>query len=254
MPVMWSPSVTRNIPLRCKEFNKGAMTRYHVTLREIVMRSVSRVCVFSCIFLWCLGATLCAAEAGAAQTPLFDGKTFTGWEGNIEKIWRIEDGMLVAGSLSEATPRNEFLATTASYKNFILRLDFKLEGTEGFLNSGVQIRSVRVAKPANEMSGYQVDIGKDYTGSIYDESRRNKTIAKPDADIIKKTEKVGDWNHYEIRCQGPRIVVALNGVQTVDFVEADASIPLNGKIAVQIHGGGKAIVRFRNLTIVPLAE
>ena len=194
-------------------------------------------------------AALCAAE-----TPLFDGKTFTGWEGSTEKIWRIEDGMLVAGSLSNATAHNEILATTATYKNFILRLDFKLEGTEGFINSGVQIRSVRIDKPANEMSGYQVDIGKDYTGSLYDESRRNKTIAKPDADVIKKTEKPGDWNHYEIRCQGPRIVVTLNGVQTVDFTEADASIPLTGKIAVQIHGGGKALVRFRNLTIDQLPE
>ena len=27
---------------------------------------------------------------------LFDGKTFTGWEGDTEKTWRIEDGAMVA--------------------------------------------------------------------------------------------------------------------------------------------------------------
>ncbi|HEX3135769.1 MAG TPA: DUF1080 domain-containing protein, partial [Planctomycetota bacterium] len=180
-----------------------------------------------------------ASALPAAEVPLFDGQTFTGWDGDTAKTWRIEDGMIVAGNLTEQAPRNEFLATTASYKNFVLRLDFKLEGTEGFVNSGVQIRSVRIDKPTNEMRGYQADIGKGWTGSIYDESRRNTVIAKADPTVIEKCEKPGDWNHYEIRCDGARLTLSINGTQTVDYTEADASIPRDGQIAVQIHGGGK---------------
>jgi hypothetical protein len=202
--------------------------------------------------LLALSATV--ALTSAAEVPLFDGKTFDGWEGDTQKTWRIEDGALVAGDLNVKFPRNEFLATVKSYKNFILRLDYKLEGSEGFVNSGVQVRSVRIDKPAHEMRGYQADIGKGWTGSIYDESRRNKVIAKADPALVEKIEKPGDWNHYEIRCEGPRIILSINGTRTVDYTETDASIPLDGHIAVQIHGDGKTLVRFRNLTIEHLPD
>ena len=32
---------------------------------------------------------------------LFDGKTFSGWEGNTASVWRIEEGALTAGSLEK---------------------------------------------------------------------------------------------------------------------------------------------------------
>ncbi|MBA3700674.1 MAG: DUF1080 domain-containing protein [Planctomycetes bacterium] len=190
----------------------------------------------------------------AAEQPLFDGKSFAGWEGDTAKTWRIEDGAIVAGDLNVKFPRNEFLATTKSYKNFVLRLEYKIEGTEGFVNSGVQIRSVRIDQPAHEMRGYQADIGKDWSGSLYDESRRNKVLAKADPAVVAKAENLSEWNRYEIRCEGPRIILRINGTQTVDYTEMDATIPLDGHIAVQIHGDGKTIVRFRNLTIEQLPD
>jgi hypothetical protein len=79
----------------------------------------------------------------AAPVSLFDGKTLAGWEGN-SKLWRVQDGMITGGSLDERVPRNEFIATVKSFHNFDLRLKIRLSGTEGFINSGVQIRSVRV--------------------------------------------------------------------------------------------------------------
>ena len=129
-------------------------------------------------------ATLTAGAALSAQTsstpvPLFDGKTFAGWEGDTAKTWRIADGALVGGSLTETVPLNDFLTTTRSYGNFILRLKFKLIGTDGFINAGVQFRSQRLTKPAHEMTGYQADLGDKYWASLYDESRRNKTLVQP---------------------------------------------------------------------------
>ena len=47
-------------------------------------------------------------------------------------------------------------------------------------NSGVQFRSVRV--PGTEMSGYQADIGENYWGCLYDESRRNRVLVKASAE------------------------------------------------------------------------
>ena len=115
----------------------------------------------------------------------------------------------------------------------------------------MQIRSRRV--PNNtEVSGYQADLGQEYWGSLYDESRRNKILVQADRDLIKKAVKPNDWNLYEIRCEGPRLRLSVNGVQTVDYTETDAKIPLEGIIGLQIHGGGPSEAWYRNITIEEL--
>jgi hypothetical protein len=206
---------------------------------------------FCCMTMLALAiGGLCAQ--GPAGVSLFDGKTFTGWEGDIGRTWRIEDGALVGGSLSDAVPRNEFLTTTRDFTNFVLRLQFKLEGTEGFINAGVQFRSRRLQKPAHEMIGYQADIGTGYWGGLYDESRRNVVLALPDQKVVMAHVKLNDWNDYEVRTEGRRIRVTLNGHQTVDYTEPDATLPQTGLIGLQIHGGGKALVRYRHITIEEL--
>ncbi|NBV86347.1 MAG: DUF1080 domain-containing protein, partial [Verrucomicrobia bacterium] len=140
----------------------------------------------------------------AGRVSLFDGKSFEGWEGDTAKTWVIEDGALVGGSF-EGNPRNEFLTTTKSFRNFDLKLEYKLVGTEGFVNGGVQFRSQRISEPPNEMIGYQADIGAGFSGCLYDESRRKKVLAKADTELIGRIEKPGDWNQYEVRCEGGRI-------------------------------------------------
>ncbi len=187
----------------------------------------------------------------ARRLVLFDGRSLAGWEGDTN-VWRVRDGVIVGGSMS-GNPRNEFLATLANYTSFILRLEYKLVGTEGFVNSGVQFRSARVKEPANEMSGFQADIGAGYSGCLYDESRRNKFLVRAAAERIKRLERAGDWNRYEVRCAGPRVQVVLNGEKTVDYIERDPAIPPGGLIGLQIHGGNKAQVSFRNITIEELS-
>jgi len=212
-------------------------------------------------------ALLCAADAsqspaaranaGSAKSPrksgpLFDGRTFNGWEGDTQKTFRIQDGAIVGGSLQALIPRNEFLCTTQPYANFVLRVECKLVGPG---NAGIQIRSQRVPNH-HEVSGFQADMsaGADggYWGCLYDESRRNKVLARPDREVIKKALKPDDWNRYEIRCEGPRIRLSVNGVQTVDYAETDGQIPATGIIGLQIHGGPPSEAWYRNITIEPL--
>ena len=192
------------------------------------------------------------AQAPQKPVPLFDGRSFAGWEGDLETTWRIQDGAIVGGSLKTQVPRNEFLTTTRSFGDFVLRLKFKLLGTDGFINGGVQFRSRRLEKPAHEMIGYQADLGDKYWGSLYDESRRNKTLIAPEAKLIDEILKRGDWNDYEVRAEGARIRLAINGRQTVDYTETDASIPRDGLIGLQVHGGGKVEVWYKDITIQEL--
>ncbi len=187
---------------------------------------------------------------GAELKPLFDGKTFAGWEGDTN-LWRIENGEFVAGEVTLRQVNNDFLATTREFGNFELRLKYKIIGTEGFVNGGVQFRSRRIPNH-HEVIGYQADLGAGYDGHLYDESRRNRMLAAPAKELLARILRTNDWNEYRIRAEGPRVRLWLNGVQTVDYTESEDAIPRTGLIAVQLHGGAKAQVRYRELAIEEL--
>lgn len=196
------------------------------------------------------------AGSAPAKKPktraLFDGESFVGWEGDTQKTWRIEENCLCGGSMETLVPENEFLCTEDEFGDFELRFQYKLVGTEGFINGGVQIRSQRVPN-SREMSGYQADIGAGYDGALYDESRRNKFLAEAPKELLQKVLKVDDWNDYRVRCKGKRIQLWINGQPTVDYTETDDGIAQRGKIGLQIHGGCKAVIRFRKLEIEELS-
>ena len=196
-----------------------------------------------------LAFMLVATSTVSAQpSKLFDGKSLAGWEGDTEKTWRVEEGAIVGGSLDKTVPRNEFLCSSEVLRNFELRLKYKLVGTEGFVNGGVQIRSKRVPNH-HEMVGYQADLGAGYDGALYDESRRNKMLSQPKKELLDMLLKKEEWNDYRIRCEGPRIQLWLNGTQTVDYTEKDPAIPLEGIIGLQIHGNCKAVVRYKDIEL-----
>jgi hypothetical protein len=193
------------------------------------------------------GVHLFLQDGGSTSVALFDGKSFEGWEGNLD-YFRIEDGAIVAGSLNRRTPRNEFLSTKKAYGDFELRLKVKLLGDPASANAGIQIRSRRVPN-SSEMSGYQADMGQQYWGCLYDESRRNRVLVQADGAGVRKALKLGDWNEYVIRCVGPHIQLWLNGYQTVDYTEPDKSIAQTGLIGVQIHAGPPAEAWYKDITI-----
>jgi hypothetical protein len=196
---------------------------------------------------------LAAAIATADEpgfTSLFDGKALTGWEGDA-KVFRIDDGAIVAGSRTERIAHNEFLASQVEFGDFELRLKARLIGKGQ--NAGVQFRSQRVENHF-EMIGYQCDMGAtaqgtSIWGALYDESRRRKFLAEPDQAKIMPALKSGDWNDLIIRCEGPRIQISVNGVPTVDYLEADSDIPRRGRLGLQIHGGEPAEAAYKEIRI-----
>ncbi|MBM4023204.1 MAG: DUF1080 domain-containing protein [Planctomycetes bacterium] len=198
-----------------------------------------------------LAASIAGPVAVAAPVSLFDGRTFAGWEGDIDGVWKIVAGTIVAGSPDVRQEHNDFLCTRRQFANFELRLAIKLEGSEGFVNSGIQFRSARIPND-HEVRGYQADFGAGYEGALYDESRRDRILAKPTAEVIAKAYKPGAWNDYRIRAEGPRIRLFLNGVQTVDYTETEPDIAASGVIGLQIHGNAKVRVSFKDIVIEEL--
>jgi lysophospholipase L1-like esterase len=202
-----------------------------------------------------LFSVACPWVAAAEQPPaapvewLFDGTTFAGWNGDTKNTWRIEDGAIVAGSPTAAAPQNQFLATNRTFGDFELRFEYKIEGSKD-LNAGVQFRTIRVPNH-HEVIGYQADIGDAYEGCLYDESRRNRVLVTPPKETVAqaRARAKNGWNEYVIRCEGRRIRLSINGVQTVDYTETDSSIPQEGVIALQIHGTMVGTIRYRNIRI-----
>ena len=89
----------------------------------------------------CIPNTLSEREKQEGWQLLWDGKTTNGWRGAKldrfpEKGWTIEDNMLKVqkGNGGESTNGGD-IVTTRTYRNFILKVDFKL--TEG-ANSGIK--------------------------------------------------------------------------------------------------------------------
>jgi hypothetical protein len=192
---------------------------------------------------------LLVLTAGIAEPkPLWDGKTFDGWEGDTKNTWRIENDTIVAGSLKSSIPRNEFLCTKEKYADFELKLKFRLLGAEDKANAGVQFRTERIPNH-HEVVGYQADIGQGYWGALYDESRRKKVLAGPSKELAAKAAKIGEWNDYIIRAEGPKITLTLNGFKTTEYTEEDATVAKTGVIALQIHGGPACKVFYKDLFI-----
>lgn len=194
-----------------------------------------------------------SATAFAQPVSLFDGKTLDGWDFDPQ-VWRVEDGLITGGSRTEKIRENYFICTKKSYRNFELKLKIKVSGdpATGMLNSGIQIRSLRVPGGAH-MSGYQIDCGKGWFGKIYDEFRRNKVIAEPvDAVALDKAVDVYGWNEYRIRAEGPRIQTWINGVLAIDYTEQDKNVALDGLIGPQVHSGGVCLVQVKDVTVEEL--
>jgi len=199
------------------------------------------ICIFAVLLL---GG--CAPHE-ARTVSLFDGKTFDGWEGNLEHF-RIQDGAIVGGSLEHALAQNEFLCTKKKYSDFELSLKIRLIGDAATANAGVQVRSKRIPNN-NDMIGYQADMGQHFWACLYDEGRRHRILAKPDPKQLDRVLKRDEWNDYVIRCEGRRVQLWMNGYQTVDYKEADESLEQVGVIGLQIHSGPPSEAWYKDIRI-----
>jgi predicted dehydrogenase len=189
------------------------------------------------------GETIRPSQTPGAWRPLFDGRSLDGWRDPSRNVWRVRDNMIVGRAVNLA--QNEFLRHNAEFGDFELRVEFRLIGGTG--NSGIQFRSAP-AELANEVTGYQADIGEKFWGCLYDESRRNKVLEGPDPQAIASLDKTA-WHEYVIRAEGRHITLKLGGIRTVYYREDDPAIPRRGFIALQAHSGPALEVWFRKVEI-----
>ncbi|MES2694885.1 MAG: PVC-type heme-binding CxxCH protein [Verrucomicrobiota bacterium] len=215
-----------------------------------------------------------ATAASPAPQALFDGRTLSGWEGNLQH-WRVEDGA-ITGEIKADTKlaKNEFLYWTGGeVHDFDLTLEFRLSGDPS-ANSGLQFRSKKL--PDGHAEGYQADLdqGATWLGRIYDEHGRKLLVERGDrvaiapdgrrwsekfgepAAYAKLAKPAGEWNTYRILASGPHIEVWINGtrVSVLDDHETNAA-DYSGVFGLQLHSGpGPVKVQFRNIQLAQLGK
>ncbi len=146
-------------------------------------------------------------RSGDGLKPIFDGKSFKGWQGAIDN-YEIKDGAIFCKA-----GKGGQLLTKKTYDDFILQFEFKLPPGG---NNGIAIRSPGKGDPAWDAFEVQVidDTHPKYSklkpwqfhGSIYGLVPAHPGYLRP----------VGEWNFQEIICNGSHIQVILNGTKIVD--------------------------------------
>jgi hypothetical protein len=201
---------------------------------------------------YCLVGALSASAAEKEFVPLFSGSSLDGWvnkdpEGKETPTdkWSIDDGVLVA------KPGSGWLSTKAMYGDFVLKLEWRVPENG---NSGVFIR-VPDLKPgqAPHIEGIEIQVlddnGPEYKGKLQPYQFAGSIYgAVPAKDSGYKG--AGEWNSFQITCQGGKIEVVMNGNKVaeadVSKVDSLSKRPRRGYIGLQNHGSG---VEYRKIEL-----
>ncbi|MFF3458292.1 ThuA domain-containing protein [Streptomyces sp. NPDC002730] len=173
--------------------------------------------------------------------PIFNGRTLDGWKQAGPGKFNVVDGELRSeGGMGMLWYQAKEL------KSYSLRLDWKMAGDD---NSGVFVGFPASDDPWSAVNnGYEVqidatDAADRTTGAVYgfksaDLKARDRVLRPP-----------GQWNSYEIRVQGERLQIFLNGVKINDFTNTDPVRSLkDGYIGIQNHGADDQ-VSFRDIQL-----
>jgi hypothetical protein len=190
-----------------------------------------------------------SAGGDAGFAPVFDGKTFAGWQGDLDSYEVVGDAIRCKAG------KGGNLVTKAAYGDFVVRLQFRLPHGG---NNGLAIRYPGEGDPA--YAGLEVQVLDDgdskhgtlkpwqYHGSVYGLVASHRGYLRP----------VGEWNFEEVTVQGSRITVVLNGTTIVaaDLAGLASNLAKHvGKDRTEGHfgfcGHGDP-VEFRTITIKPL--
>ncbi|MGL6073332.1 MAG: 3-keto-disaccharide hydrolase [Fimbriiglobus sp.] len=223
-----------------------------------------RLLLLASLFVFVVSLTLAEEPK---RLPLFNGKDLSGWKAvpkdaklDAKEAWSV----LADGTLRCTGKPTGYLITEKEYENYTLRFRWKYTPTElKRPNSGVLIH----CQPGDAFwpHSYEAQLAKGNAGDLwfqYDDQKKLPTFEVPaeQRDAANKEGRriirikseadyekpVGEWNDYEIVCQGGEIKILVNGKLANHAKNASLK---KGKIALQAEG---AEIHFREMTIEKL--
>ncbi len=201
-------------------------------------------------FVGCLFLSPLGAGDDKDFVSLFNGKDLTGWKtivqgkGSPSQTFTVKDGVIVVSGKP-----NGYFYTEKSYKNYILRFDWKYikDGNSGLL---VHIQGKHKVWPkCVEVQGLQSDhgnifpLGAKFQGTLALKDKEAKAAArKAMSDAQKKAIKKNDWNTTEVICKDGSITSKINGIQ-IDTGKGELT---EGPFGLQSEG---VELHFKNIKI-----
>lgn len=223
------------------------------------MRTVLMIACLLSIWI----APLDAGDKKAKTISLFNGKDLSGWTHylwdrkakkqdtttKLEDVWSVEEGILIC----RGKPAG-YLRTNKQYENYKLSLEWRWpEGTPGG-NNGVLVHTTTPNALGLWPKSIEVQLAKGNAGDFW---VIGTTLKVPNLETRRKNRRhlnltddsekpIGQWNKFDILCQGDEIKVWVNG----DLVNhaTDCSVA-KGAISLQSEG---ALIHYRNIQLTPL--
>jgi hypothetical protein len=197
-----------------------------------------------------LVALLISLGAAAAEPKFesaFNGKDLAGWKtSGADAFWTAAEGVLTG--VNDATfkdyKKGNMLYTEKSYQDVIIECECRFSGE---IDSGIMVRKDAAGKKDMQMQiGVSRSLKKDMTCAFYVGKYPEAGWAPKVATLWKKDE----WNKIRFQAKGDTYTVWLNGEQVSNYV--DAGYPQAAAIGLQVHGGVKMKVDYRNIKIAEL--
>jgi hypothetical protein len=239
------------------------------------------------VLLVCLGLHAEDKAPPEGFRSLFNGKDLTSWKvpSGDNDHWKVKDGVIDYDARSESKGKDKSLWSEKSFKDFVLRIDWRLKPEPGYrwkvpvigpdgeekkgadgkpemvevedADSGILLRG----SGRSQVNIWMWPIG---SGEVYGYRTNKKLPAEVRAAVTpkKRADKPrGEWNTFEITMKGDRLWVKLNGEEVIHDAQLPGA-PGEGPIGLQHHGGWDAkvgrwtgppsLVQFRNIFIKEL--
>jgi hypothetical protein len=195
------------------------------------------------------------------KVELFNGKDLSGWvrfipnEKKVDGKWQSDIVWSVTDGVIHCIGKpNGYIRTVEDYENYKLHVEWRWAAKP--TNSGVLLHKQGIDRvwpkcvEAQLMHEHAGDFWLLGGGSIEADGKRvggKKNECAP-KDGGSNEKPVGEWNSYDIVCDGGTVTLTVNGKQMNQGTDAD---PSSGKILLQSEGSP---IEFRNVYLEPLEK
>ena len=180
--------------------------------------------------------------ASHGWTPIFDGRTLTGWKGATPH--GIEDSALVlrVGSATDA------LCTEQTYGDFVLR--FRAHASSAGSRAEVLFRALRDSN-GGKASGPATSVVLGRAGALRD--ARGSVLAGADAEVLARLSDTAQWIDHAIYANGGQVRLFVNGRLLSDYIDRTSALPRAGVVCLRAGDEPGDTVRFRDVEIRHIA-
>ncbi|MDR3182957.1 MAG: DUF1080 domain-containing protein [Planctomycetaceae bacterium] len=180
--------------------------------------------------------------------PIYGDRQFGSFEVKPVGKWEFnQDENFIRARTEPGQPKDGILVSKDVYKDFAVKVSFKMEHG----NSGLYFRAAEVDKDY-WLKGFQCEIAENAAVNAALWEVQGRGWVKRNEPVSGAATKKGDWNDIATVAVGDHLVTFLNGKTVINI--DDPKCAKEGKVGLQLHGGGNQGCLFRDFYVMPLND